>query len=266
MNESDLMRMRDAKDVDGLIKVMEGDDLDLGVIAAARLSELGEETAFEPMVDLYVKHAQEKLILGQSLVKLVFRMRRDKGVKPDPDKVAPLLTLLNNPNQYVQYGVKNIFRELGDPRYAEACGFVTDEKVINAIITDTRDLDSKKCHSAAMKLIEIGPLVADPNLRISIVDRLLEILRMPVSEEFGPARYVAAQGLGLMGDKRAVDDLILALQDPGWMIREEAAISLSELKDPKAIPALKAAASYPDDITPKAANRALQIFRQMGMS
>ncbi len=68
-----------------------------------------------------------------------------------------------------------------------------------------------------------------------------------------------------MGDTSVIDDLILALQDPGWMIREEAAISLSELKDPKAIPALVNATSYPDDITPKAANQALQIFKRIGL-
>ena len=265
MNESDLMRMRDAKDVDGLFKVMEGDDLNLGVFAASCLTDLGEETAFEPMVNLFLKHAQEKLILGQHLARLIFRMRVYKGVKPDPDKVVPLLALLNDPNQYVQYAVKKILIELGDPRYAEACGIVTDGEAINTIIADTRDLDPKKCHSATMELVKIGPLVANPDLRTSIVERLLEILRMPVSEEYGPARYNAARGLGLMGDTRAVDDLILALQDPGWMIREEAAISLSELKDPKAIPALITATRYPDDITPKAANQALQIFKRMGL-
>ncbi len=179
MNESDLMRMRDARDVDGLIKVMQGDDLDLGVFAAGRLSELGEETAFEPLVNFFVKHGREKLVLGQQLARLISRMRRHKGVKPDPNKVVPLLTLLYDPNQYVQNAVKKILLELGDSRYAEACGIASDGDGINSIIADTRDLDPKKCHSATMKLVEIGPLVANPDLRTSIVKRFLEILRMP---------------------------------------------------------------------------------------
>ena len=51
-------------------------------------------------------------------------------------------------------------------------------------------------------------------------------------------RVVAAETLGDMGDPRAVEPLIRALDDPATEVRWVAAKSLGRLGDPRAVPAL----------------------------
>jgi hypothetical protein len=135
-----------------------------------------------------------------------------------------------------------------------------DRDTIQAAIAATRELDPAKRHDAAFHLKKIGPEVKDAGLRAQIVDAFMEILSLPPSNEYGPCRYNAATALGLMGDGRAVDLLIRSLNDPGWMIRTEAAYSLGKLKDPRALPHLRNALVHPDDATRMAAAKALQDF------
>jgi HEAT repeat protein len=59
-------------------------------------------------------------------------------------------------------------------------------------------------------------------------------------------RVIAAETLGDMGDARAVEPLIKALDDPDTEVRWVAAKSLGMLGDPRAVPALIRALSSDD--------------------
>jgi len=47
-------------------------------------------------------------------------------------------------------------------------------------------------------------------------------------------RYTAAEALGKIGDVRAVEALIAALQDRNWVVRRVAAASLGKIRDAQA--------------------------------
>ncbi|ACL17788.1 HEAT repeat domain-containing protein [Methanosphaerula palustris] len=53
------------------------------------------------------------------------------------------------------------------------------------------------------------------------------------------ARWKGAEALGRLGDPRAVDDLIGALQDEDRFVRKKAVWALGRLGDPRAIPPLR---------------------------
>ncbi|HEX2913416.1 MAG TPA: HEAT repeat domain-containing protein [Chloroflexia bacterium] len=52
-------------------------------------------------------------------------------------------------------------------------------------------------------------------------------------------RYIAADALGQLGNRQAVEPLIHLLNDPDWLVRFEAARSLGRIGDPRALPALR---------------------------
>jgi len=54
------------------------------------------------------------------------------------------------------------------------------------------------------------------------------------------SRWRGAEALGRLGDLRAVDDLIGALQDEDLMVRKKAVWALGTLGDSRAIPPLRA--------------------------
>lgn len=54
------------------------------------------------------------------------------------------------------------------------------------------------------------------------------------------ARWKGAEALGRLGDSRAVDDLIAALQDEDRLVRKKAVWALGSIGDPRAIPPLRA--------------------------
>ena len=61
-------------------------------------------------------------------------------------------------------------------------------------------------------------------------------------------REVAAKALGRIGDKRAVEPLITALEDPSMDVRETATWALGKLADPQAIPRLTSLLGDLDDV------------------
>ena len=52
-------------------------------------------------------------------------------------------------------------------------------------------------------------------------------------------RWKGAEALGRLGDPRAVDDLILALQDGDRLVRKKAVWALGSIGDPRAISPLR---------------------------
>lgn len=70
-------------------------------------------------------------------------------------------------------------------------------------------------------------------------------------------RYLAAKGLGKIGDKKAVDVLINSLNDESSAVRKQSALSLGKLGDIKAIQPLTIASKDKNNAVCKAAKRAI---------
>jgi HEAT repeat protein len=67
------------------------------------------------------------------------------------------------------------------------------------------------------------------------VDALIPML----TDEDKEVGRIAAEGLGLQGDRRAVPHLIAAMRESYPLLRESAILALGQLADQRAIPALQ---------------------------
>jgi HEAT repeat protein len=73
----------------------------------------------------------------------------------------------------------------------------------------------------------------------------------------GAAPHRAASALGKMGDVRALDTLVNALDDPDARVRAESCVALGELRDPAAVEPLLRAARDPEHVVRAGAGSAL---------
>lgn len=95
--------------------------------------------------------------------------------------------------------------------------------------------------------------VEDEDVRVRAKDSLADIGRRAVGslvdalrDEDPRVRGGAAEVLGRIKSKNALDPLIIALSDEDGRVRISAARALGEIKDPRAVPALNAALSDDD--------------------
>lgn len=110
-----------------------------------------------------------------------------------------------------------------------------DPKAIKFIMSELRDVNKETRRSAVMKLGMLGGETAVRTL-IHIVGDWNEDLIV---------RGRAAQMLGIIGDPRAVDPLIRALNAPGYQAQLHAAEALGKLGNPRAVPYLQDVANDP---------------------
>lgn len=75
-------------------------------------------------------------------------------------------------------------------------------------------------------------------------------------------RWKAAEGLGRLGDRRAVSILINALSDDDWRVRQKAAWALGALGDRRAIQPLRRLMSDPSDGVQDMAQLAMEAVKR----
>jgi HEAT repeat protein len=123
-----------------------------------------------------------------------------------------------------------------------------DPDTMKQVLAELRDLNKDRRRAAVMKLGMIGG------------DQAVRTLMMTVQNEHEDliVRGRAALMLGKLGDARAVESLIRALEAPGYQTPLFAAEALGKLGDPRAIEPLVILASTGRDKTREAALEALK--------
>ena len=122
-----------------------------------------------------------------------------------------------------------------------------DPNIVRQVLSELRDVSKEKRRTAVMKLGMLGG------------DEAVRTLMMVVtnSHEDLIVRGRAAMMLGKLGDPRAVEPLIRALEAPGFQTPLYAAQSLGKLGDPRAIEPLLRVIEMHNDKMREAAQEAL---------
>ena len=121
-----------------------------------------------------------------------------------------------------------------------------DPQAIKFLMSELRDVNKETRRSAVMKLGMMGGDAAVRTLINIVTDWNEDLL----------VRGRAAQMLGIMGDPRAVDPLIRALNVPGYQAQLNAVEALGKLGNTRAVPFLLDIANDPTRDRVRAAARA----------
>lgn len=122
---------------------------------------------------------------------------------------------------------------------------------LRQVLAELRDVNKDRRRTAIMKLGMIGGDEAIRNLIVVVTNQNEDTI----------ARGRAALMLGMLGDQRAVEPLIKALEAPGYQTPLYAAEALGKLGDVRAIPALVRLLNSDHD---KFRDTALEALRRLG--
>jgi HEAT repeat protein len=199
----------------------------------------------------------------------------DKGASScDPDRVADAMFKLDA-EQAVEpltkwltrkppstFGDPYLVRELGRRKVPQAAEAIKEELLdtmfrwnssILGVERSGYDQSLDQCKERASLLAYEAPIAYGRCAGIEAVPLLLVTMRSPNCYH----RVSAAQALGELRDRRAVDCLVVALGDQMWPVQEAAAIALRQIGDPAAIGALEAAGQHSDWRVRKASREAV---------
>jgi len=257
----------DHRAVDALIHTLKTGHDSLRAAAAWALGKIGDQRAIEPLIDALQDSARD--VRSCSVVALRWFAA--------PEAVGPLIALLLNPHESLDVLSKVIdtLSEIGgvqavpallsrfDLAYpkpglhyeiAQALGTIGDQRIVPDLIHIVEDETSPGRSGAAMTLgllqahAAVESLLKFTTAPLEVAAAMIEALDMigdrravdPLLVCLGnpdsPVRAYAAGALGTLGDSRALEPLLQALRDPS--VRKEATIALGELGDQRAIESL----------------------------
>jgi HEAT repeat protein len=199
-----LKKLKETRDVDGLIIALTNPDLQVQYEAAEALGNIGDEKAVGPLIAALkcVEFSGVRWKAAEALSKI-----------GDP-AVEPLIAVLQHPDEDVRWKAAIALGEIGN----------TDaiEPLIALLRDDDRFVRSRAAHALGM--------IGEP-----AVNRLIEILH----GGDGDSRWGAVMALGQSRDPRAVEPLIVALADTHGDVRAEAAAALAAIGRPAVEPLIR---------------------------
>ena len=201
---TDVKRLKEARNVQGLIIALKNKDPKVQYDAAEALGDIGDNRAVEPLATA-LKNDEFSGVRWKAAEALS---------KIGAPAVEALIGALRHENDDVQWKAAVALGEIGDPR------------AIEPLIIQLCDEDRFVKSHAALALGTIGEPAVKPLLRA-------------LSEGDGNLRWGAAIALGKIRDPRAIDPLIRALADKYENVRAESASSLAEMGKPALGPLLR---------------------------
>lgn len=208
----DINKLKDKKDIDGLLKALSHKDDAVRDAAAEALSQIGDT------------HVVDRLIASLKYNPMgVYTL-----VKIGAPAVGPLISALEN--IYIK------------EKIIDALGQIGDARAVNALIIE---LDGREKYSAAKALVKIGAPAVEPLIALIkdqcnhvIIDALGEIgdpravCPLIKALEFISIRRAVIMALGQIGDPRAVDAIIEAFAFRDEKVRQCAADALVRIGNP----------------------------------
>lgn len=241
-----------------LIEALADRNENVAVFAALLLGEIGDRRAAESLVEamdsprwplqLEATHALGKLGDARSARALVTALASTYDFLPDvaaealiqmgPSAVEPLIDALEHDAAYA--------RRMA----AKALGEIGDHRAFDPLIDILNDKDEAVRDAAAEALAKMGTPAIRQLVRVSarredVSDRIGSVLQKlgrpavgALTELLGDGdstvRGAAAEALGQLGDRLAVEPLIAVLSDDEWYVRSRAAQALGRLGDDRA--------------------------------
>jgi HEAT repeat protein len=174
----DPKKMEARGDVEGLIKALNHpEDINLQVGSAEALGRLGGERAVEALIDA---------LMNSQIHWVRYAAAKGLGAIGDPRALVALIAALKDPVENLRYLAVQALGMLGDRRAVAPLKQAVKKKLESSLVRN----------EATLALIKLGALE---------YEELVALLNNSV------VRAVAAEALGLLGDRRAIAPLVHAL-------------------------------------------------------
>jgi HEAT repeat protein len=201
---TDVKKLRESRNVQGLIFALRHKDPSVQYEAAEALGDIGDERAVEPLL-IALKNDETGGVRWKAAEALS---------KLGTPAVAGLIGALQHDDDDVRWKAAIALGEIGDPKAISP--------LINLLCDDDRYVRSRAAYALSM----IGEPAVDP---------LIHALR----EGDGNLRWGAAIALGKIQNPRAIDPLTRALADKYENVRAESAAALAAIGKPALGPLLQ---------------------------
>ncbi len=208
--EPNINRLKEKKNIKGLIKALHHESITIQVEAARALGSL------------YARQAVDALIVASTDWNDTVQIEavRALGKIGDPKAIKPLLFTLKEPNKNVRQAVLEALVEIGDAS-------------IEHLMEIVRSGDESQRESAIEGLASLGKPAYKAVLRY-------------ISNHNAAKRYLFVDVIRIKSDPEAIDFLLDLLNDPEYEVRQSAINALYKLGS-KAIPQILETAKAPDN-------------------
>lgn len=231
-----LARFRDARAVTPLLASLKDSSPNVRMIAAYSLGEIGDARAVKPLIAILPDRSQDMRVRKNAASAL--------GRLGDRRAVLPLIDVLRREPNALK------------PEAAMALGRIGDERALPPLIVALKQGDPRTRQGAARAIAKFD------------CEQSQEALLPVLKDEYDWNRREAAVGLGRMGRREAVPELIADLEDRGgpvvYSTRLESIRILGELGDVRARKPLQNVAD--NDRFPKAREAAREALKKLKQS
>jgi HEAT repeat protein len=230
----DIEKLKTKRNIEGLIKALGNKKYaDVRWQSARVLEQLGDKRAIEPLIQaLNDDHG----LVRKSAIEALGKIGDERATEA-------LIAGLNDQDDEIRLSAVNSLKQIGDEHATKLLITVLKDKNTDVRISAASALGQIGGGHAAMALIDA---LNDKNAKVresvtyalrkidddaiaeiseTAVERLIAALKDPVSD----IRKVMVRALGQMGDDRALEPLVEALQDESNEVRQSAALALEKL-------------------------------------